>query len=378
MVNFFKLFTLVCLLSNLSFSQNISVDYSLEHNLDLFHVKEPLKLWLDFLNTSDDIDGAKFWNKKAIEKYGNKDYFQLNDLDYFELGDKVRTLQYGTTVLGITKVDSIFKITSQLRIEYNDSVSTTPFIFYVYAMIDENSNELKLYNPLAVNQRLYMKSTKVKNITYIYPEEHKFNKLLALKQYKVLKNISKEFDIPLNEYSFFFTNSRSSYYHLKGYDFHFENNGVEYPSGKADVDNSIVYSFGTNEYYPHELIHLLVNKKWANTHLWFQEGFATYFGGSRGKSLDFHIEKLKVYLKNNPNLKMEDLLKMKNLDDETGFRYVIGGLFVKIAYENGGAHRVLNLMSKGLSDEDFVKTLEETFNIKGSQIDSFFKKNLFL
>ena len=85
-----------------NYSQNIYVDQSLLQNVDLFQLNEPLNLWLNFLKTQDDKIGSKFWNNKEIEQFSDSTYFQMSELDYFELGNKIKPLNYGTTVLSIT------------------------------------------------------------------------------------------------------------------------------------------------------------------------------------------------------------------------------------------------------------------------------------
>jgi len=163
---------------------------------------------------------------------------------------------------------------------------------------------------------------------------------------------------------------------LRGYDFHFENIGAEYPSGKADLDRNEVYSFGNNEYYPHELLHLLINSKWENAHLWFNEGFVTYFGQSRGKDLDWHIAKLKQHIDSHPEFSFSNLLDLRSLDDRTDYRYVIGGLFIKIAYEKGGSALVEKLMSGGKSKNNFYDSLSTVFGVQKENVDSFIKEEI--
>ncbi len=367
------LFTGFIFISN---SQRIFIDANLEQNLDLFQLREPLRLWLDFLRSDDDADGSKYWNQHEVDEFGENDYFQLNDLDYFDLGDKIKTLQYGTIVLSITKIDSLYKIMSQLKFDYSDSITMTPFIFHVYAKIDKESGRLQLYNPFPINKALYTKSKKVGGITYVFSKDHHFNKRLAMKQSRVLKRVAKEFNLGSVNYTFFFANNRKLYYEMRGYDFHFENIGAEHPSGKADLNKNEVYSFGSNEYYPHELLHLLINPKFKNAHLWFNEGFVTYFGQSRGKSLDWHIKKLALHLNSHPEFSFSNLLELKNLDDMTDYRYVIGGLFIKIAYKKGGAELVAQLLNGGKSEEEFYSSLSIVFDVQKSEVDSFIKKEL--
>jgi hypothetical protein len=375
MYNLIILFFLVISLEGYS-QKNIRIDESLKQNIDLENLEAPLELWINFLSSKDDKDGAKFWNLDEIKQNSDSTYFQMNDLDYFELGDKIKNLQYGLTVLSITQKDSIYKITSKFEIAYNDSVSVTPFIFHVYAKTEKSSNSLKLYNPIPINQQLYMSKCKIGFITYIYPLNYNFDKRLAKNQNKRIQKIAREFNWGLSNYNYFFTNDRKSFFELRGYDFHFENIGYETPSGRADVKNKIAFSYGCGEFYPHELIHLFLNPLYPNAHTWFIEGFCTYFGHSRGKSLEWHKQRVKNYLKNHPELNLNNLLELKNMDHLTDYRYVLGGYFIQLAYEKGGANTVKTLLSSGSSDEEFYKALESILGIKKDTLNEYIRTNL--
>ncbi len=373
-----KLLKIVAVLLLLCFStidiiaQNIQVDPMLMQDLELFNINEPLQLWLNFLKSKDDKKGSQYWNSKEVKQYSDSTYFQLKDLDYF--GDRkiIKTLNQGTTVLSITKKDTLYKITSMLRFKVNDSVSTTPFLFHVYASIEKESGLLKIYNPFPINQKLMMQEKSFENIRYVFPKYHAFNKSLAKEQTRKIAFVEKEFNLKLNYPTFIFTNNRSELYRLLGYDFNFQDIGDEKPFGHAFVQYNYVYACGNGEYFPHELIHLLINPTWPKAHTWFIEGFATYFGESRGKSLDWHLNNFKNYYLAHPMEDYSDLLSKRNIDDISGFQYVIGGLFVKLAYEKGGAEAVKRLMTFEDNDTGFYQALEMVLGIKKEGINQFF------
>jgi aminopeptidase N len=52
-------------------------------------------------------------------------------------------------------------------------------------------------------------------------------------------------------------------------------------------------------------VHLYTNEIYPDGyHFWLNEGFATYMGGSSGYDLDWHIEKLKAYIIENPDFEI--------------------------------------------------------------------------
>lgn len=357
-------------------AQKIQVDPLLSLNADLLQVTEPLELWKNFLSCKNDTEGAKYWNQDEVKQYSDSTYFQLRDLDYFELGDYISNLKRGATVLSISKIDSFYKITTMFSLKLEDSSIVTPFIFHVYAGIEMKSGKLKLYNPFPVNKQLYLKSCIYKNVNYIFPSDHRFNKRLANKQNQKIRTVENEFQSKLHQPMFIFSHNKEMLYRMLGYDFHFEISGNDVPSGKADEKNNVVYSHGVDEYCPHELIHLLVNPKWPAAHLWFIEGFATYFGDSRGKDLDWHLQNLKQYLIQNPTVDFNTISDKHSVDMYTDYRYVIGGLIVKLTYEKGGAELVDKLMTFEDSELGFYKAIEDVLGVKRIDFNGFVRRCL--
>jgi len=345
-------------------------------NLELFDLQKPLTLWLNFLNSKNDRSASIYWNKEEVNEYGDSTYFLLKELDLYQKGDIIKNLQYGITVLGITEIENCYKITSKLEFKINDSTFLNPFIFHVYAKNTKESEELKLYNPFPINKEKFMASEKIGNIEYIYPKHHKFNKKKAKQQNKEILALAKIYDFTLSDYQFIFTDDRESMYRLRGYDFNYQSIGKEQPSGKANVKNGIVYSHGRAEYFPHELIHLFINPIWPNTHGWLIEGFATYYGGSRGETYDWHLQRLGNYLKNHPEIDLNNMLELRNMDITTGYKYVLGGYLIQLTYEKGGVELVKKLMATGKSDSELYTTIEKLLGIKKIDLNEYIRKHL--
>ena len=136
--------------------------------------------------------------------------------------------------------------------------------------------------------------------------------------------MSKKFKVNIDTVDYYFANTNNVLLKARGFNFLIGNSGQEIPPGKADPKNRIVYASGLGEYYPHELIHFLLNPYFPNCHLWINEGVATYFGMSRGKKLDWHLKKLKKQLSEHPEINLNNMLELKTLDQYTDYRYVIG------------------------------------------------------
>jgi hypothetical protein len=352
---------------------DVKVNYDI--NTDVFKVEEPLNVWLKFLDTKDDESGSKYWNSEEVEKYGNDSYFILENELNFGNDNFLQMLGYmNISVIRVNKVSDYFKITSIASFASKKDTSNINYIFYVYAK--KIDGEFKLFNALKVNSELLLESEKIDFITYYYPKSHEFDLDLAQKQNQLIKEISDGMGIPLEEYKYYFANSREEIMNIKGLYFIIGNSGNEIPSGIADVQNSITFSSGLDEYYPHELIHLLINPKFPDTHNWILEGFATYFGMSRGIKLETHINKLSDHLKQNSSIDLNSMLELKSLDQYTDYRYVLGGYIIQKAFEKSGFDYLNQILSKTKSDDDFYKTVAEVLGVERDEINSFIRKDL--
>jgi hypothetical protein len=369
-----KLLIIIFLVLSLkSLGQSVTVNYDIDTTI--FKVSEPLNLWLDFLNTKDDSLGSKYWNLKEVNKYGQTSYFLIEKELQFGMDNYLKLLSYSNIkVLNVKKIDEYFKITSIMEFKPKEKTCNVQYIFHVYAGIE--NGELKLFNPLDINTKLNFNSTTIGYIKYHYPKFHDFDYELAKKQSDYLFELSNKFKVAIDTVDYYFANTNAELLEVRGFDFLIGNSGKEIPSGKADPKNRIVYASGIGEYYPHELIHFLLNPKFPNCHLWINEGVATYFGMSRGKELDWHLRKLNEYLVEHPEINLNNMLDLRTLDQYTGYRYVLGGYIVKKAFEKGSYELVKKIMNAGKEDADFYNVIENILGIKRQELNSVIRKDL--
>ena len=74
-------------------SQNIRIDQSLKLNIELETLDAPLELRINFLNSHNNRDGAKYWNQSEIDQNSDSTYFQMRDLDDLGIGDRIKKLK---------------------------------------------------------------------------------------------------------------------------------------------------------------------------------------------------------------------------------------------------------------------------------------------
>lgn len=101
-------------------------------------------------------------------------------------------------------------------------------------------------------------------------------------------------------------------------------------SGGFHQDRDIVISGNNSEYYTHELTHLYMFHLFPSIRPFFNEGFATYTGGSGKYSYEWQRSKLKKFLDKNPDFKFEehidDPFERLYYEHETPILYMIGAL----------------------------------------------------
>jgi hypothetical protein len=142
--------------------------------------------------------------------------------------------------------------------------------------------------------------------------------------------------------------------------------------GIAMPQENILFSANNSPYYPHELVHLYTAD--YNPHYWFDEGCATYLGGSVEYPLEYHLKKIASRM---DTLNFSNLPENQKLDDDTNLKYTLGGLFCKLAMEEyGGKKSLFQLLNSGKTEEDFRAALKEVFDIEPKDYDVFVREKL--
>jgi len=373
-LRFLLLILLVSCIYYTGFSAGITTNYDLDTTV--FDIADPLNLWIDFLKTEDDSTGAQYWNKAELKKYYESAYFLAENELQFGSDNFLKLLTYtNIKILSVRESGEYFKITSIIEFDQmEEGESNIQYILHVYAGLEEG--ELKLFNALGVSTKQNLQSTQVGYINYHYPKYHDFNIELAKQQNEFIIEFSKNFDIPIDTVDYYFAPTNEEIQRIKGFDFLIGDNGKQIPSGKADPQNRIVYSTGTGEYYPHEIIHILINPYYPNCHLWLNEGLATYFGMSRGKELDWHLRKVNTYLQENSDIDLSKMLVYKTLDQYTDYRYALGGYIIKKVFEKGGYEEVKEILNSGTSDDEFYNTVEKHLGVKRENLNNYIRNDL--
>src|SRR5690606_19765611 len=231
----------------------------------------------------------------------------------------------------------------------------------------------KLYNALTVNKQNWNCIT-VGIVDFYFPTYHKFDHEKAQKLNDFLNETCKIFGVNPKPFEYYLADDYDEIQNLKGLDYYIGMGGQSRPSGKS-TDNK-VYCGGLGEYYAHEVYHVQIDEHFPNKHFWVSEGIATFLGGSRGKNLDWHIKRTNLYLQEHPEIDLRNMLRLTNLDGQTAYHYVVGGLMVKKIMDKGGWRLLKSFMSSGKNDEDYYKAIEACLGVNKSELNNYIREQL--
>ena len=385
-----KIFSCVCIILSVTSCNgqsntgnadlNNKVNYKINYNIvnkDEKDIKEVLSFWNTFLNNDNlcyntDLD----WDIPIYVEHQSFIFGFLANL-------KDSKLQ--VTVLAINKVDSSLYKLKTIVTYRKDSTNITMIDYIFDTYIRRTTNGLKVKSALEYNLNSFDKK-QVQNIKYFYqPNNHIFNEKEALKLVAFNKEISQKFNLPLLPFSYVVTPNTIEAYKALGFDFI----GEQYVpnqsySGFAEPVGKIIVAGNNSEYYSHEVVHLYiqsyVEKEGISArYVWFDEGIATLFGGSKGLPLTWHLKELDTYLSQNPTTDINDISKLMSVPNGkymTEYNYAIGGLICKLIYEKKGINGLFELLKSGSTDADFYKIIENNFNVKKQDFGAFIRAEL--
>lgn len=360
-MKYIKIYILV-FLSHATFAQNITYNHIID-TTD-FDTKEVMELFENYIssNPHNQVENP-YWNLEDQKKHKQYDFLESEFQPSFYMGLPIH-------VLSINFNEDIAKIKAQFY-QYQDG---SLFVLAIANYIANKENgTYKLYNSLSVNRERWNKKT-VGLVNFYYPAYHDFDDSKAKELNDFIDKYCHIFGVKPKPFEYYLADTYDEIQALKGFDYYLGMGGHNMPAGKSTDDK--VYCGGLGEYYVHEVFHVQIDEHYPNKHFWVSEGIATYLGGSRGKNLEWHIKRTNDYLQKHPEINLNNLLSLKNLDNHTAYHYVLGGLIVKKIMEKGNWELLKVFMSSGISDDDYYAAIEEHLNVCRSDLDVYLRNQL--
>ena len=245
-----------------------------------------------------------FWADFEIENYGNPNsIIQSNLLPFYA---------YEEYFMGVAKRnDTLYELQTAF---FDDFPSPNQLLGIFTIPLIRTADGFKLVNKLTINKNDFCKK-QIAWITYYYPSTYHFDEQAANTAVLRLSAFAEEFGVdgmePVEYYLFENKTEMFHYFGIDGscYDFYSAETVVPYGNSKIGK-NKICYTKG-GESKIHEFIHLML-KSVSNGQRFsrFEEGICCYFGEHVLQSKEWHFDKLKVFLNDNPQIDLSvDLIE---------------------------------------------------------------------
>lgn len=342
----------------------VKVNYSHIDTSDIER-KAMLKVWKSYLMnriygfvTKNDTLGARYWNTNEKLTSTSSDHISsiFQGLFYFQ-----------TTILSIDPFeDGYFRILN-FGSDIDSAGNLTMKAIY-YVLIKKVNGSYKLFNNF-YKEKDNLKTTTIGNIQYYYPKYYQFSRKRANALKIFADSLSVLFNVPLqNKIEYVIDTNTNSLINRFGCIYlqtYYTSKGGQY----LKAQKMILTNFGEND--RHELVHYYTAAEYPNKIQFFDEGLATYLGGSMGFDLKYHTKKLYNYI---ATLKADtiNLRKLPRLDQETDPAYILGALLIKYTVDNFGIQKVFTLLTYSWREYTTEEVIEKEFGIPKSNQDSFF------
>ena len=358
--------TLILVLLYISgYGQQLHINPGVD-TLDL-EVQKSLHFYRDYLNQFNGVsipeNFENYWSEKDC------DNFQVPDPLIYALNGSYPTYTLATSKTLFYNKPKRESIHFKVLYGWIDSVDISLFCIANHYIRFNDKGNPEFENPIELNTKAWER-TSVRNVTFVYPPYHKFNRFRADSLIVNIENLEKAWGLKPIEVRYYLANTREEMDQIRGLDFGLLGGNRDKPSGISDDRNNIVYCAGLGENYFHEVVHLYLNRLYPDSPL--LEGLAVFYGGSMGKSLKWHLHRLKIYLREHPEVDLNKLEEFWYMDNYTNPNSTIKGMLCGMAFEKNRTKGLQQLMSYKTMEEIFLKE----FNLKKGEWNSFLRTSI--
>ncbi len=131
---------------------------------------------------------------------------------------------------------------------------------------------------------------------------------------------------------------------------------------------------GENHY--HALTHI-INEHFPKCHPLLMAGISAYWSkekAHRGKPLIFHIKRFNEYLLKHPEIDLNKVADVYEMDNQTNPQYVLGALLCDKALRMGGMAQLKALFNSGTKDQDLYAAIKDQLKI--TDLNSYLRSNI--
>jgi hypothetical protein len=369
------LYAIMVFYSCFCFAQQIEVPISARVDTSKVVIKKVYKLYKNYLNSKpDSIYKNPFWNSKENDRYLKSKLLRVDrsaDLMYNFYNSKQYLNYYKPTVL---QIDSISKGRYQIKTIFlvnNPEKEYLKFnpdcITKLYAVRGADGNFL-LENCISFDTKNW-KKYKFKYINYILHPKCNFNKKEATKAIAFCSKISKLFKIKPKPFIYYVLPNADELGKLYNFEY-----WLSYISGQTNLPLNEIFTTYSNENFPHEFVHLLLNSFDSESTMMIQpmiltEGIATWLAGAGyGETFEIGLIDVSGFLKNKSDVSLEKIMKFEvRKEFDNNVLYVSGGVLFKFVFDKKGIDGVIKLYK--CTNDNYKATLSELLEMEYEKID---------
>lgn len=351
--------------------RKVAVDYGVQAFSKIQKENESIiKILENCINSKSYYDYNKYWDKRDTkffkEPYDDLHFITNNNYPAYE-----------PTIISIQKLNANKFLLKIAIIGNPEDFFSVDYIYNLYAIRQDESFVLK--NTISDNLKNW-KTTNVGNISYYSPNSRLLNNINIKKQIDFENYLTAFLNVEKIKYKYVVCSSIREIYEVLGYDFVDTMFFTEQVGALSYPHQNIFFSGNGSEFYPHEVVHIYSHKKFPKIHPVFDEGFATYLGGSKGMGYKEHVKILRNYIKNEGidifYCLFDNRKRHMIIGDNTSFMYSFGAFICHLIVEKFGKEKLFQLMNSGKSDKELQVSIERIFKINEDNFDNFFKEEL--
>jgi len=306
-------------------------------------------------------DLSKYWPSEELRQRTIPDQliYAISDYPLYSQG-------YSPTILYIKPTANYIHLKTQFA--FADSTKNIMTMAVTNHYVGFNGKKEPYFiNPISKNMKIWSNRT-IRNITFYYPPYHSFDIHRADSLISNVKKLEKSWDLKPINIRYYLANSHDELQHLRGFDFALAMGNKDKPSGISDDRDNQVFCGGLGENYFHEVVHVYLNRQYPESPL--KEGLAVFYGGSMGRSINWHIERVNKYLHQHPEVNLNDLEDFWYSDPYTNPGSAISGLICSLIFKTKGIAGLKRLMTYNNLQDIFEKEL----NVKSGNWNVYLRK----
>ncbi len=355
-----------------------NITYHINHNVknsDAEYFQEIQTNWEEYLNSRYFVKtDHPLWNH---DEFSYPDYSYVNLLiDLSRLTRQDRHFQCST--IGIVPVEKDFYLLKTIFTEKEEEMVDIKYIISVYAKrIDGN---FQFFSSTHYSKETCM-NKQFGKINYIIHPDHSFQKVQAEKMESFNKEMAELFKNEVLAFDYVVANDTRDLSEMMGVNLFSYSYQPVASGGMADNYNRTIFAGNNSAYYPHEVVHLYTYAKFnGQYHPWVDEGIAALLGGSTGYDIEWHWEKLRRFIKANPDYELKDLSALEtnipNGEFMSDFRYAIGALICQKIIDKKGMDGIFEALQFGKTEENYFEMLEHMLGVNKDSFETFVKSEI--